>query len=477
MESMPAGRDRFVAVSILLFLSGCLAVLIFATSLVAPPRGESTIFRPKCQGSSATVVPSRGGNLVGTGGRDVIVGDGGSENIRGLGGHDLICGGGGGDKINGGGGKDDIYGEGGEDYVNAESGDDFVDGGAGGDDLHGKQGHDLVFGGGGNDEVLGGPDADELSGGAGNDRLLDRSANRNSLLGDEGKDFIRGGSRADVIRGGAGIDDVDGGGGADRIKGNGGRDDLLGGKGNDAINGGEDNDLLVGDVGKDTLRGGGGVDRCSGGSGVDLCDGGQPHPADRSTDPDVCDRDVETRRSCRETDSFPRAYIGKGRAVVTVGEEDTGGPTIETWTWSDDFTRVPGRDPDEPGYGPSGGTATVVVSGKHLGCMVRGEATTIPFGPDDGNEGITWDESGSLGRTFDLYIVIEWHHPTDDMDVTYSGCPEFGTYEDGVHPYGPAGFFVSSGRAANPASTLSGSSDDNTGCGSATCTWTLEPQH
>lgn len=441
---MPRPRGRLVAVSIPLFLSGCLAVLIFATSLVAPPSGEGTIFRvPECKGLKATVW---GRDLVGTGGRDVIVGDGRSNNIRALGGHDLICGGGGGDKIYGFAGNDDIYGGDGDDYVNADKGDDFVAGEDGADDLHGKQGHDLVFGGDGKDEVLGGDDGDELSGGAGNDHLLDRSADRNSLLGDAGKDFIRGGPRPDVIRGGAGNDDADGGDGADKIEGNGGRDELAGGKGNDTVKGGEDNDLLTGDAGKDTLRGGGGTDRCGGGSGADVCDGGLPHPADRSTDPDICQDDVETQRSCRESSSFPRAYTGHGSVTrdFRPGPEDR---STETWTWSGVTITDEDGDFRYDGYG----TGTYEISGTDRNCTYEGSASGPVYAQ------LKWGrpDSPTDPYEYDFYIQPEFTFKrtttcTDPRD----GSKSVEVVEDNVPTFFPGqGPFT----AKNPNENVSGS--------------------
>jgi hypothetical protein len=100
---------------------------------------------PLCQGFSATIVGTKGPDLlIGTPGDDVIVGLGGDDVIDGRGGNDIICGGGGDDTISGGGGADLIFGNGGDDVLKGGSGDDTLVGGDGADSLSGNRGHDEI---------------------------------------------------------------------------------------------------------------------------------------------------------------------------------------------------------------------------------------------------------------------------------------------------------------------------------------------
>jgi Ca2+-binding RTX toxin-like protein len=87
-------------------------------------------FHPACDGVEATIIGSRGADVLkGTSGRDVIQGLGGGDRLSGAGGRDLICGAAGPDTLKGGKGRDVLIG------------------GSGNDVLHGGKSVDVVFGG------------------------------------------------------------------------------------------------------------------------------------------------------------------------------------------------------------------------------------------------------------------------------------------------------------------------------------------
>jgi hypothetical protein len=89
---------------------------------------------PKCAGHTATVVGTKGNDvLIGGSGADVIVGGGGDDIIRGAGGDDIICGNAGADVLLGDGGNDRLYGGSGDDRLFGGDGTDTCSGGTGSD--------------------------------------------------------------------------------------------------------------------------------------------------------------------------------------------------------------------------------------------------------------------------------------------------------------------------------------------------------
>jgi Ca2+-binding RTX toxin-like protein len=114
--------------------------------------------RPTCQGDKATILGTRGADvLIGTPRADVIVASGGNDTIRGRGGDDLVCAGSGGDHVHGLAGDDRIYGGPGPDHLLGGAGDDRLAGQAGNDTLDGGPGLDRLLGGPGRNVVIGSP--------------------------------------------------------------------------------------------------------------------------------------------------------------------------------------------------------------------------------------------------------------------------------------------------------------------------------
>jgi uncharacterized repeat protein (TIGR01451 family) len=99
--------------------------------------------------TATTTVASCGitsaGDIIGTGGNDVICGSAGPDRIAGLGGNDVIFGLGGDDQLNGGDGNDTLLGDEGSDRLVGGNGDDRLTGGGGGvDRLSGDLGDDTL---------------------------------------------------------------------------------------------------------------------------------------------------------------------------------------------------------------------------------------------------------------------------------------------------------------------------------------------
>ncbi|MBK9181112.1 MAG: hypothetical protein IPM45_16415 [Acidimicrobiales bacterium] len=130
------------------------------------------------------------GNLVGTGGADVIDGLAGGDTIAAGGGDDIVRGGPGNDAIWGNEGDSQLFGEDGNDYLAGDSGDDVLVGGPGMDYLAGGDGDDQLFGGDDNDWLDGGVGDDVLVGGAGDD----------SCFGSDGVDEVWGGPGTDYFQ-------------------------------------------------------------------------------------------------------------------------------------------------------------------------------------------------------------------------------------------------------------------------------------
>jgi Ca2+-binding RTX toxin-like protein len=124
---------------------------------------------PTCEGRTATVYVTTGGQIVGgpdtgqpyggqlrgTAGPDVIVGTPQADVVYAAGGDDLVCALGGADGVFGGAGADQLLGEDGPDR------------------LTGNNGRDTLTGGTGNDRLTGGTQADRFNGGPGRDTATD----------------------------------------------------------------------------------------------------------------------------------------------------------------------------------------------------------------------------------------------------------------------------------------------------------------
>lgn len=135
-----------------------------------------------------------------------------------------------------------LLGLGGDDLLIGGSGDDVLTGGDGNDTLNARGGDDLIFGNLGNDTINAG-DGDDFA------------------RGDEGDDTIAGGDGDDRLVGVDGNDILFGNAGRDFIFGGAGLDTLIGGDDDDELRGGDDDDLLIGGLGVDVLVGGNGNDQ------------------------------------------------------------------------------------------------------------------------------------------------------------------------------------------------------------------------
>lgn len=166
-------------------------VAAWATPLSAWSQGEVV----SCGGDSATIVGTRG--------HDVLTGTRADDVIHAAGGNDIVDGGAGDDRICGGRGVDHLHGS---------SGDDTLYGGRASDAaLEGGEGGDRLFGGRGNDPADGGAGADYIDGGLGDDRL-DGGAGDDIVIGNHGSDSAGGGpGEQDAVRGDLGHDRLDGG--------------------------------------------------------------------------------------------------------------------------------------------------------------------------------------------------------------------------------------------------------------------------
>jgi Ca2+-binding RTX toxin-like protein len=295
------------------------ALLTFVSSAIAVAATPASAARPRCLGERATIVGTRGADiLMGTSRRDVIVGLGGSDVITALGGPDLICGGRGNDTISGGPSDrgigrppDTLLGEAGDDELRGGGGFDVLMGGTGDDQLIGGDRHDtasfffspagvtvdLAAGtatGEGTDtlasiEDVGGSAFDDTLTGDIGPNLFSPSGGNDTIAGGDGRDIVlfndapapvivnlaagtATGQGTDTL---ASIEDVRGGNFADQITGDTGPNTIFGAGGNDTIAGGDGDDSLFGDKGDDSLDGGNGTDALNGGDGTDTCTTGE----------------------------------------------------------------------------------------------------------------------------------------------------------------------------------------------------------
>jgi hypothetical protein len=128
-------------------------LLAAATVLVAVP-GRAEAATRYCDGHEATLVGTRGDDvIIGTNRQDVIVTAGGNDIVFAGGGRDIIC---------TGHGDDVVFGGPGNDVILTHRGDDFV---------YGGPGRDIILAGKGDDVVEGGPGVTRTRGNAGNDEL------------------------------------------------------------------------------------------------------------------------------------------------------------------------------------------------------------------------------------------------------------------------------------------------------------------
>ena len=143
------------------------------------------------------VTGSRGTQLLGLDGDDLLIGGSGE---------DVLTGGDGNDTLNARGGNDFIFGNLGNDTINAGDGDDFARGDEGDDSIAGGAGADRLAGADGNDLLFGNEGIDNIFGGIGDD----------GLFGGDDDDELRGGDGDDVLLGGLGDDLLLGGDGTDQ---------------------------------------------------------------------------------------------------------------------------------------------------------------------------------------------------------------------------------------------------------------------
>lgn len=132
-----------------------IAASIAALVMIPLAAQAASAATPKCFGQKATIVGTRGDDVIkGTPRADVIVARGGNDVISGGGGKDRICGGGGADRIGGGVGADWINGGWGNDTLVGYKGDDKILGMQGHDTLRGSYGNDRLNGGDGTDRCV-----------------------------------------------------------------------------------------------------------------------------------------------------------------------------------------------------------------------------------------------------------------------------------------------------------------------------------
>ncbi|ANE57980.1 hypothetical protein AYM39_22110 (plasmid) [Methylomonas sp. DH-1] len=214
---------------------------------VLPYQVESFQFADGSVMSATALLNTKGVNMGGTDGNDMI--NGGAET-------NFLYGGLGDDIINAGGGNDYLSGDDGNDVLNGQDGNDSVDGGTGDDTLSGGNGNDLL---------LGGQGADVLNGDVGNDRLE----------GGDGNDTLNGGDYEDTLLGGVGDDVLSGGNGYDSLTGGLGNDTLYGGNHADTyyFNRGDGADTIIesGDP-ADSYLYGGNNDKLVFGAGITAAD-------------------------------------------------------------------------------------------------------------------------------------------------------------------------------------------------------------
>jgi Ca2+-binding RTX toxin-like protein len=115
----------------------------------------------ECDGRTATIVGTAGGDILrGTGGNDVIAGGGGGDIVYGLEGDDVICVDGGGSIVRGGPGNDRIFAGNGGHSLSGDDGNDHLQTGSGGNNLNGGPGDDTLLAGGGGNNFRGGDGSD-----------------------------------------------------------------------------------------------------------------------------------------------------------------------------------------------------------------------------------------------------------------------------------------------------------------------------
>jgi len=240
-------------------------VAIVGCSMLATPASAAHAARTvPCGGTTATVVGTRGNDVLHGDRDDVIAGLGGDDVI--VGGL-IACGGPGDDRIRGtlrvqnyfgGPGDDRIRGRGSQDVLVGGAGDDLLVGGA--DTIDG-----VAY------SVAPGPVyvnlARHVATGQGIDRLLGIEV----VIGSRFDDVLVGDARPNQIEGRGGDDRVRGLAGADQLFGERGNDVLRGNAGNDFIRGARDDDTLWGQSGDDDLSGNAGTDALHGGAGTDTC--------------------------------------------------------------------------------------------------------------------------------------------------------------------------------------------------------------
>ena len=185
-------------------------------------------------------------NLIGTSRGDQLYGDDG-DNV-----------------LSAGAGRDHLYGG---------DGDDTLYGGADQDILKGDAGTNMLFGDGGDDGFLVSEGLDIIDGGSGNDRydatLSDEGVTINlNEVNDEGYATAYGGlADGDLLKN---IEQLFGSQYDDHLTGDGNTNLLEGNEGNDTLTGGGGSDILYGEAGNDTLDGGSGNDTITVGDGNDI---------------------------------------------------------------------------------------------------------------------------------------------------------------------------------------------------------------
>jgi Ca2+-binding RTX toxin-like protein len=251
-------------------------------------------------GGTPTVANTRGIQVFGNGGNDVLTVDESNGALPSV----QMFGGAGNDTLTGGSAADQLFGQAGNDVLLGKGGNDLLFGGDGNDVLNGGAGDDQMFGEAGNDRLLWNPGdgTDVADGGAGTDTLevnlgngaetltitpngthvsvdrvtpapfrVDASTIESIVVNANGGDdvIVASNGLATLVQltvdGGAGNDTITGGDGADTLLGGTGNDVVAGGRGNDTArlgdgddvfvwNPGDTSDVVEGDAGNDTLQ-------------------------------------------------------------------------------------------------------------------------------------------------------------------------------------------------------------------------------
>ncbi|MDQ3982730.1 MAG: hypothetical protein M3271_08640, partial [Actinomycetota bacterium] len=229
---------------------------------------------PTCLGEPATIVGTRGNDVLRASSDDVVVGLGGndviyahrlSDELCGSGGNDWIRGThSGGEQIAGGSGSDTIYGLGQMDSLHGGRGDDLLIGDPRGD-VPRLYARDELYGGRGDDRMYGFGHADLLYGGAGND-ILGGGRHYDVLRPGPGDDFIRAGGGRDVVLYGDSLQPVS----VDLTLGRATGEGTDSFEGVEGVSGSRFDDDLVGSAGPDMLIGDAGADSLAGLDGEDV---------------------------------------------------------------------------------------------------------------------------------------------------------------------------------------------------------------